>query len=393
MSLILFMMMIRFCFALFCFACASLACRADAPLPSADEPSRDYPFVFRGGEDGYKIYRIPTLIKSKKGTLIALIEGRVNGIGDAGDIDIVAKRSTDGGKTWSKLIKVRDYDKHTAGNPSAAVDPKSGRIYLVSCASKGSEHQNLKNEVPREIMFQYSDNDGKTWSKAKDISAQANKPEWGWYATGPCNAIVIQEGKYAGRILVPANMSEMVDGKPVYRGISLFSDDKGKTWKTGSVSEDGANESTIAEVGPDLVVQNFRMQAHGEARRWQRFSTDGGETWSPIEKIDSLYCCTCQGSLIRDARVPERLYFSNPARWGRNDMTIYRSDDGGKTWPNALMVHQGPASYSNLIDIDADTLGIIYEGGVKHAAAEGSIFLRVKKADIENSTNKLEKQP
>lgn len=91
-------------------------------------------YVFKAGDDNYKSFRIPAIVATKKGTLLAFAEGRVNHSGDHGDIDIVAKRSNDGGKTWSKLIMVRDNGKHVAGNPAPVVDQQTGRIYLVSCA-------------------------------------------------------------------------------------------------------------------------------------------------------------------------------------------------------------------------------------------------------------------
>ncbi len=355
-----------------------------------NDEAENYNFVFKGNSEGYKNYRIPAIVKTKKNTLIAFIEGRVNGIGDAGNIDLVSKRSTDGGKTWGPMITVHDDGNHTCGNPAPVVDPRNGYIYMISCGSTGSEHENLHNIKPREVYFQVSKDDGLTWSKPVNISKQAKKPEWGWFATGPCNAIIVREGKYKGRIVVPSNMSEMAEveqngemvKKPVYRGSCFYSDDLGKTWKIGDTADDGANESSIAEVKPNLLVQNFRMQDHGQARRWQRYSEDGGKTWTKIEKQDDLYCPRCQGSIIRDYTQKETLYFSNPAKWGRNNMTIYRSKDGGKTWNDSILVHEGPASYSNIVDCSPEYIGILYEGGKNHASAEGTIFKLVKKADF-----------
>lgn len=327
-------------------------------------------YVFKAGDDNYKSFRIPAIVATKKGTLLAFAEGRVNHSGDHGDIDIVAKRSNDGGKTWSKLIMVRDNGKHVAGNPAPVVDQQTGRIYLVSCASAGSEGQNMAGTVPREVFFQYSDDDGVTWSEGVDISAQAKKPEWGWFATGPCNAIQIREGKFKGRLVIPSNLSEKnAEGKPIYKGSNFYSDDQGKSWKIGSMAADGCNESTVAEVKPDLLVQNFRMQTNGKGKRTQRFSTDGGVSWTAAEPNNDLYCCVCQGSILRDYAKEGVLYFSNPSKWGRNALVIRKSEDGGQSWPLYIPVYDKRSGYSNVVMIDDKNIGVLFEGGINNITA------------------------
>lgn len=339
-------------------------------------------YVFKPGEDGYHTYRIPAIVKTKAGTLLAFAEGRVNNWGDHGDIDLVAKRSTDGGKTWSKLILVRDDEKKTCGNPAPVVDTKTGTIYLISCGSAGSEGENMSGKKPREVYIQQSTNDGKTWSKARKITKQAKKDDWGWFATGPCNAIQIQEGKYKGRIVVPSNMSEKNDeGKPIYRGSCFYSDDLGKTWKIGETARDGCNESTMAEVAPGVLVQNFRMQNHGNGRRTQRFSFDGGATWTPAERVEDLYCCVCQGSIVRDYSKPNLLYFSNPSKYGRNELKLRASQDGGKTWPLEIPVYDKRSGYSNAVVPDSATVGVLFEGGVNNIAA-GIAYKSFKKSEF-----------
>lgn len=343
------------------FCCAAL---------SAEE-TLDY--VFKSGDKGYHTYRIPAIVASKKGTLLAFAEGRVNHSGDHGNLDIVLKRSTDGGKTWSDLILVQDDGNNQCGNPAPVVDLRNGRIILLSNGSDKSEGAVMKGEGTRECYVQYSDDDGLTWSPRRNISEQVRPEGWRWYAMGPCSGTQIREGKHKGRLVVAANHSEK---EGTYRSHSLYSDDGGRTWKVGAVAGPGSNESQIAEVAPNLLVQNMRMQTHGKGQRAIRTSNDGGQTWKDLRHEPQLPCPRCQGSVIRDYyNGTGHLFFSNPAAspLARKEMTIRASVDGGKTWPLKKVVYQGPSGYSNLVMLGKKRVGILFEAGLKDLA-EGIAF-------------------
>lgn len=324
-------------------------------------------YVFKSGDAGYHTYRIPAIVATNKGTLLAFAEGRVKNWGDHGNIDIVMKRSTDGGKTWGDLQVVQDDGDHQCGNPAPVVDRKTGRIFLLNNGSTGSEGEVINGKATRECYIQYSDDDGKTWSPRRDITKEARPEGWHWYAMGPCSGIQIQEGKYKGRLVIAANHS---DSEKVMRSHCLYSDDSGKTWKVGADAEPGSNESQIAEVAPDLLVQNMRMQANSKGLRGIRTSKDGGVTWTPLEHEAQLPCPRCQASVVRDYYGKGYLYFSNPAAkpLGRKQMTIRGSKDGGKTWTVSEVVFEGPSAYSNLIMMGKDKMGILYEGGMNNIA-------------------------
>lgn len=322
------------------------------------QDNSEFVSVFIAGDDGYKSYRIPAIVKSKKGTLLAFAEGRVNGASDHGNLDIVLKRSVDGGKTWEKLQVVADDGVNQCGNPAPVV-LASGRVLLLSCGSTASEGEVMAGKATREVYMQYSDNDGKTWSKRRKITNQASTPDFRWYATGPCNAIQLKEGKYKGRIIVPANHS---DSTRTYYAHNFYSDDQGKTWKLGTTAGRGSNESSVAEVAPNLVVQNMRMQTDRQGKRGVRTSTDGGATWTETTHDPNLTCPRCQGSIVRDYSSPNRLYFSNPGQLGaRKEMTVRASADGGKTWPKSTVVYNGAAAYSNLVVLAPNKVGILFE--------------------------------
>ncbi len=370
------------------FISSSLLTSAATVEVTSPEPE----YVFQVGTDGHKSYRIPAIVKSNDGTLIAFAEGRVHHAGDHGDINLVARRSTDNGKTWSELILVRDDGGYVCGNPAPVVLPDSGKILLISCGSTGSEQENMHKGVPRKIYVQESSDDGKTWSDAVEITDQARDKDWGWFATGPCNAMVIKTGKCKGRIVVPSNYSVKKDDKVVYEGSCFYSDDQGKTWKIGESATTNyrANESSIAEGKSGILAQAFRAQ-NGAGQRLFRFSRDGGKSWTKEEPAKEIANNVCQGSLIRDEKKAGVFYFSAPGATNkRENITIYASANGAKSWPVAYTIRKGSHGYSNLVDIDTKTVGILYESGrgKKPYAEGGIVFETVPKATILKSKNK-----
>ncbi len=340
------------------------------------------PYVFKSGENGYHTYRIPAIVRSTKGTLLAFAEGRVNHSGDSGNLDIVLRRSTDNGKTWEKLIIVQDDGNNQCGNAAPVVDQASGRIFMLSCGSTSSEHAVMQGKATREIYIQHSDDDGKTWTKRRNISAMTRKKDWRWYATGPCSGIQIQEGKYKGRLIIPANHSFHGDGKHDYRAHSLYSDDLGETWHIGTSAAKGSNESQIAESGKNKLYHTMRMQTNRQGMRGTRYSKDGGATWTALQHDDSLHGPRCQGSVIRDYSQPSRLIFSNPAKFGRReDMTIRISENGGKTWPFRKQIFTGSAAYSDLVITKDQKVGALFEAGYSRYA-DGIIFYSFDKKEL-----------
>ncbi|MEL7337699.1 MAG: sialidase family protein, partial [Planctomycetota bacterium] len=305
--------------------------------------------LFVAGNLNYASYRIPALLTTKQGTLLAFAEGRVKSASDHGNIDIVMRRSEDEGLTWKDQTVVCDNDDNVAGNPCPVIDKESGRIFLFFITSSNSEGEILKGRGARKINMKTSDDDGKTWSDSVDLTSLVSKKNWRWYATGPCSAIQIQTGQHQGRLLVPANHSEhLTNGKWEYRCHCFYSDDLGESWKIGQVSTAGGNESQIAEVAPNWLIQDIRMQAHGKGKRAFRFSRDGGATWSPLQHDPRRLCPRCQGSVlsIKDsASSVKRLYAANPAGPGRTNLTLYSSVDGAESWRMKQIIHSGPSAY------------------------------------------------
>ncbi len=237
--------------------------------------------VFVSGQEGHKSYRIPAIISLKNGDLLAFAEGRVDGSGDFGDINIVLKKSTNNGKTWSALQTVVDYNKLQAGNPAPVVDltdPKypQGRIFLFYNTGNNHEGEVRKGNGLREAWYKTSTDGGLNWSDPVNITTQVHKPkmpqinanynfaeDWRSYANTPGHAMQFDSGAYKGRIFVSANHSAGAPqsaGKD-YLAHGYFSDDLGKTFKLSeNVSFLGGNEAMAAQLSGDEMVMNIRNQ-------------------------------------------------------------------------------------------------------------------------------------
>ena len=169
-------------------------------------------YLFESGTNGYNTFRIPAIITTKNGTLLAFAEGRKNTSSDTGDIDLVMKRSDDNGKTWSELILIWDDGDNVCGNPAPVQDTKSGKIFLLSTWNLGSDHEheiiNQTSWDTRRIYLLVSSDDGLTWSEPVEITTTVKLNNWTWYATGPCHGIQLQAGEYKSRLIIPCDHIE-----------------------------------------------------------------------------------------------------------------------------------------------------------------------------------------
>ncbi len=338
------------------------ACLVIAALWTCQVAAEPAVRVFVSGTDGYHTYRIPALVISKAGTLLAFCEGRKTDRADHGDVDLLLKRSIDGGRTWGPQQLVHEEGgaaKVTIGNACPVVDSSTGRVWLAFTREN------------RAVFLTHSDDDGKSWARPTEISSSAMDPAWTWVATGPGNGIQMLQGKHRGRLVLPCDHRVGVHDARNSRGHShtLYSDDHGKTWQRGKPTDAGMNECAIAERSDGKLMLNMRSY-RGKNQRAVALSEDGGATWGAALDAPTLVEPVCQASLIRIApHQPgdKRLLFSNPASTRRDRLTVRRSDDDGASWSALRVLHEGPAAYSNLAMLVDGTAVCLYECGVKDA--------------------------
>ncbi|HEX4416095.1 MAG TPA: sialidase family protein [Lacipirellulaceae bacterium] len=330
--------------------------------------------VFKSGDDGYHTYRIPVIVRVKNGDLLAFAEGRKNGPGDHGDIDIVLKRSGDAGKTWGNLQLAQDeWADPTAnvwiGNPTPVVDlldsKHPGRIWLVFTRSN------------QRMFVASSDDGGHTWSKPTDITATAGNSDWIWYAAGPVHAIQLMRGNHAGRLVIPCD--HRGPEKDSWGVHLVYSDDHGVSWKLGAVDTRKVsdalhpNECVAAELADGRVYVNARNQnGSNPATRMIAFSSDGGETFdAPFVADPQIASPVVQNSLVRLTATDQGsnqnmlIYAGAGNAKQRRDLTILTSMDETKTWGEKTLLHAGPAAYCDLVKLSNKSFGVLFEAGNK----------------------------
>ena len=362
---------------------ALVACKTTSVVMKSPE------YLFESGKDGYKTFRIPAIVTSTKGTILAFAEGRKNGSSDTGDIDLVLKRSEDNGKTWSNLSVVWNDGENVCGNPAPVVDKSTGTIFLLSTWNLGSDHESdiikQTSKDSRRVFVLSSTDDGKTWSGAKEITDAVKLKNWTWYATGPCHGIQIEKGSKAGRLIIPCDHIEAVTNK--YYSHAIYSDDHGKSWMLGGTTpKDQVNECTIAELSDGKLMLNMRNYDRTQKTRKISISNDNGITWSPVYSDNSLPEPICQGSLFsyfNKKSGKSSLLFLNPADESkRQNMTLRISHDNGSTWAKSLALFAGPSAYSDLTKLPGGNIGCLYESGITNAY-QGITYHEVSLSSLE----------
>jgi sialidase-1 len=304
----------------------------------AEGPSLDQIDLFQSGTDNYHTYRIPALLVTKPGTVLALAEGRKNGTGDDGDIDIVLKRSADGGHTWSDMQVIADGREHTMGNPCPVVDERSGTIWLSLCRDN------------KQVFFMKSRDDGRTWSEPVAAANDVMIPAWEWIGTGPGHGIQLT----TGRLVIPcwAGKGASFCGD-VQASLVIYSDDGGTTWQRGAtLDHDVSDECQVVERLDGSLYMNMRSRQDKRQRAYA-LSSNGGRTWSRVQFDARLPEPSCQGSIIRFSREPQsdrnRILLACPANpAARDQMTIRMSYDECESWPVSKVLHSGSSAYSDL---------------------------------------------
>ena len=350
--------------------------------------------VRQGGQGGVHTCRIPGLATTPKGTLIGVYDLRHRSGGDLpGDIDVGMSRSTDGGQTWEPTRAIMDMGRDAKwrydgiGDPAVLVDRKTGTIWVAATWSHGNRSwvgsgPGMKPEETGQLMLVRSDDDGVTWSKPINITAQVKRPEWCFILQGPGKGITMADGT----IVFAAQYQDPPDKRRLPHSTIIYSKDHGKTWHVGTGAYDDTTEAQVVEIEPGVLMLNCRYNR--QSARVVMVTRDMGKTWHPhpTNRKALIEPRACMASLIsiegeRKGKPGARLLFSNPnSLHGRNHITIKSSNDRGLTWPKEaqlLLDEWGSAGYSCMSMIDDEIVGILYEGSRAHMT-----FQRVKVKDI-----------
>lgn len=345
-----------------------------------------------------KSFRIPGMVRTKKGTLVAICDIRYNHAGDLpADIDVGVSRSLDGGRTWTPMTVAVPFKEALAGykgagNGDAAilVDEKTGRLWTAILWSHGkhpiwaSEQGDNSPEKCSQFILSYSDDDGVTWSKPINITEQVKKPEWGVNFQGPGSGICLKDGT----LVFPCQFWFDVDGRRTAHASLIYSKDGGKTWKCGTACRPGTSEAQVVELADGSVMINSRNERRS-GYRVVYVTKDLGQTWKEHATNDNktkglMEPGACQGSIIavQNKGGDRPLFFSNPSnhQGGRKNMTLKASLDQGDSWPEKYQIlydERSGAGYSSLAPADDKHMGVFYEG------ANGNIyFLRFPYSEI-----------
>lgn len=334
------------------------ACTVNAQdkAPQIAKGLKEYQDLFnKSMNDSVSCYRIPAIVTAPNGDLIAAIDERVPSCGDlkwSNDINIVIRRSSDRGKTWSDIEAIVDFPLgKSASDPSMIVDEITKEIFLFY------NYMNLDTE--KDIYYLHvikSQDNGKTWSASEDITAQITKPEWHndfkFITSG--RGIQTKSGKLL-HCMVNLNS-----------GMHLFgSDDHGQTWYFIDSPISPADESKVIELADGTWMVNARANDKKGVRYVHR-SSDEGKTWTTTAE-PQLIDPGCNASIIRYTSIEEgykknRLLFSNAkSEKGRTNMTVRVSYDEGKTWSAGKTIYSGSSAYSSLTVLKNGDIGLFFE--------------------------------
>ena len=312
-------------------------------------------------------YRIPSLLVTQKGSILAFSERRL-GLHDHAQNDIVLRRSTDGGKTWSDDIVAFEDGMNSINDP-LTVQIQNGRILLLFARFPYGRHSrdsgwirmaDLGYDDPQANVLTFichSNDDGRTWSKPVDISRQVKHPKL-LNANTPGAMIQLTKGPHKGRVVTGlwGSLPLMKDGKRTreWRIVAAYSDDNGQSWKRTEPLEDKSgngfpSECQVAEASNGDVVLISRNQG-GERFHKKAISHDGGQTWTALDVDRGLPSVACMGSVVKGPEKEDGtwdLWASFPSSAGRKDGQIAVSKNNGQSW-RIVRVIPGPFAYSAL---------------------------------------------
>jgi hypothetical protein len=333
---------------------------------AAVSPETTDVFVERTG--GYFAYRIPAIECAADGSLLAFAEARKYNLDDPGcakqDIDLVYRRSIDGGKTWSPLKVIEDPGElWSAANPATVVDRSSGRIWLLYLRCKPGKNTDTARPGTddSQILARTSDDNGRSWSKPIDltrVSRGFGDPKWRCSVVGPGG--MIQDRR--GRLLAACWRFEP------FGNFALISEDHGKTWQRSAfVPGHGGDECQLVELADGRLLMDIRQET-GPQRSFSA-SQDGGKTWSPHRPglpVSPVGCVIERYTLKSAGDDRDRIIWTGPKGPDRQNLVVRVSYDEGQSFPVERFIYAGHAAYSGLTILKDKSVGVLWERGAGH---------------------------
>ncbi|MBS0207871.1 MAG: exo-alpha-sialidase [Planctomycetes bacterium] len=371
-------------------ACWSLSSWG-APARAA-EPKLEQLDLFTAHTEGYALYRIPGLVVTAKGTVLAYCEARRTGKSDWDTIDIMLRRSTDGGRSFSPRVMISNVPGPKTKNPVALAqklantDDVTYNNPVLFADRDGTVHMLYCLEYCR-CFYIRSQDDGVTWTDPVEITGTFEKfrPSYDWkvLATGPAHGVQLR----TGRLVAPVWLSTGTGGHAHRPSVTstIYSDDQGRTWQAGEIAVPNTeewicpNETVVVELADGRVMLNVRSESK-QNRRLITISADGATGWSEPEFDPALIEPICMASIIRVSTSAQggkdRIAFANPDNMQRADgkeaegksrdrrnLSIKLSYDEGKTWPVNRVLEAGYSAYSDMAVLPDGTILCLYERG------------------------------
>jgi sialidase-1 len=351
-------------------------------------------------------YRIPAIVRSGD-RLLAFAERRHGTAGnpcaDHGNVDIVVRVSTDGGRAWSDERVVVDHARYQLGGSAAATNPSPvalarGEVWLLFNVSRdrdgrGNEQARIQAGDPNVDRTAH-------WLVLRGVELRVDAPteitsqivadDWRWFGFGPGHGIVSSRGEAAGRVVVPAYFSRA--GPELRSHSTVIVRDAAGSWRRGghtgdTVEGQTSSEAQVAELSDGALMLNSRrvVKDHLSSRR-VALSRDGGDSWEPSVQDSALPSPISHGTLLAiEHRGRHLLLFANPSCRAatrsedpssrfrmRRRMTLRVSEDDGGSWPRRVVVRRGSSGYPDMVGVDSEHVGLLYEAPAEIDESRGA---------------------
>jgi hypothetical protein len=334
-------------------------------IPGATEEMRliilEHKLLFTGGDYGSVNFRIPAVKTADDGSIVVAVDARVDSPGDLpNNIDIMVRRSTDLGHSWSDAITIADFGQDGASDPALVKDRNTGDLLCMFASHRGLFQSTHSNPIRFQVC-RSSDN-GISWSPPVEFTSQIYAPGWyaSWLASG--SAHQMRNGRIIGAVGVRQNSGNAISN------FMIYSDDGGQSWHyKPAVASLVGDEAKIVELDNGCLIMNIRNQTPDN--RKIVISENGEDAWGTPYYQNDLTDPFVNGDLIRytstlDGYDKSRLLFSIAAHPSiRKNLTVFLSYDEGATWSLSKVLNPELTGYSCLTVLSDGTIGCFYENG------------------------------